>query len=216
MERGWPFANRVPTATSKQDKIRDAALARFAQRGVDATSLRDIAAAAGVSIGLVQHHFGTKARLVKAVDDYVIEVIGTGLTGTSEEPSVEVSNVGQRVATLIAEQPLVVDYLGRALVDGHEGGAIIFDALVEMGSARWDERARRELTTEDLDRTWATLNPIILVVGATILRAHIDRHLPEPFTSATQLVRWQDAVNALMRHGMLRPGDRRGEPDDGP
>ena len=40
-----------------------------------ATSLRAVAAAAGVSLGLVQHHFATKAGLIKAVDDYVLAVV---------------------------------------------------------------------------------------------------------------------------------------------
>ena len=36
--------------------------------------------AAGVSLGLVQHHFATKAGLIKAVDDYVLAVVITAIT----------------------------------------------------------------------------------------------------------------------------------------
>ena len=37
--------------------------------------MRGVAAGAGVSLGLVQHHFATKAGLTKAVDDYVVDLL---------------------------------------------------------------------------------------------------------------------------------------------
>ncbi|PRC49045.1 TetR/AcrR family transcriptional regulator, partial [Mycobacterium sp. ITM-2017-0098] len=37
------------------------------------------------------------------------------------------------------------------------------------------------------------------------LRPHLDRHLAEPFITPAQLDRWQDAVDALLRHGLFRP-----------
>ncbi len=43
----------------------DAAVALFAKRGVDQTSLADIGNQAGYSRGLVNHHFGSKATLVE-------------------------------------------------------------------------------------------------------------------------------------------------------
>jgi len=39
----------------------------FAERDFSAVSIRDIAQAAGVSHGLVQHHFGTRERLIAAI-----------------------------------------------------------------------------------------------------------------------------------------------------
>lgn len=54
-------------------RIRNAALELFAARGIGGTSMRQVADRAGVTVGLVTHHFGTKESLRKAVDDYVIE-----------------------------------------------------------------------------------------------------------------------------------------------
>src|SRR5206468_4735750 len=56
--------NRMATPPSDLTgaaRIRDAALRQFAARGVAAASLRHVAKAAGVSPGLVQHHFRSKA-----------------------------------------------------------------------------------------------------------------------------------------------------------
>src|SRR5215218_4177462 len=59
----------------KLERIRQAALKSFATKGASGTSLRSVAADAGVSLGLVQHHFDTKSGLIKAVDDYVMSVV---------------------------------------------------------------------------------------------------------------------------------------------
>src|SRR3954471_14139703 len=67
---------------SSIERIRDAALKSFATYGTSATSLRTVAAAAGVSLGLVQHHFATKAGLIRAVDDHVRAVV----TATMSQP----------------------------------------------------------------------------------------------------------------------------------
>jgi AcrR family transcriptional regulator len=54
-------------------RIRDAALRLFAERGPKAATIRDIAASAGVSLGLVRHHFGSKEGLRAACDEYALE-----------------------------------------------------------------------------------------------------------------------------------------------
>src|SRR5919198_2987703 len=54
-------------------RIRDAALRLFADGGTDGATIRDIAKAAGVSPGLVRHHFGSKEALREACDTYALE-----------------------------------------------------------------------------------------------------------------------------------------------
>ena len=56
-------------------RIRDAALRLFAERGIGAATIRDIATEAGVSSGLVRHHFGSKEALRDACDTYAAEEI---------------------------------------------------------------------------------------------------------------------------------------------
>ena len=54
-------------------RIRNAALDLYAERGEDRVSMRAVAAAAGVAVGLVQHHFKTKDGLRVAVEQLVGE-----------------------------------------------------------------------------------------------------------------------------------------------
>jgi AcrR family transcriptional regulator len=202
-----PAAGPDRAAQSSAERIRDAALQNFAIHGTAGTTLREIATTAGVSIGLVQHHYGTKARLIAAVDEYVLTLLSASLAAPPASTLADaVDEFGRRVVSLISERPDVVDYVGRTLIDGNQIGAVIFDRLVAMGDARRKQHIEQQLVRPGLDHTWAALNPLILVLGAITLRTHIDRHLPEPFTSESQLARWEDAVNAMIREGLFRRG----------
>lgn len=56
-------------------RIRNAAVALFARKGVRSATLREIAEAAGVTHGLVVHHFRNKDGLRRAVQEYVTTMI---------------------------------------------------------------------------------------------------------------------------------------------
>src|SRR5438034_2257948 len=94
-------------------RIRNAALRHFAARGVAATSIRDVARAARVSPGLVQHHFRAKARLRRAVDEFVIrralEAFGIPISGGP--PRAIALQLGSRIAEFIRANPDVFAYM---------------------------------------------------------------------------------------------------------
>lgn len=194
----------------KLERIRRAALKSFATKGAAATSLRSVAADAGVSLGLVQHHFQTKAGLIKAVDDYVLGVVidVVAQQPASVQPRDSIADMGSRVTTLLLEHPHVVDYFGRALIDGSQLGNTIWDTLYAFGTARWAARKERGEARDDIDVTWASVNSLVLAVGTLIVRGHIERQMPDAFTTPEQLDRWQNSVNTLLREGLYpRPSD---------
>lgn len=195
-----------PAEPSSEERIRDAALETFATHGVAATSLGRVAQAAGVSIGLVQHYYGTKAALVAAVDQYVLRTLSDGLESADLPglPADALAEAGDRLTGLIAEHPLVMDYLGRALSERAAVGSVIFDGLVAISTAQRDHFAEHGLTRPDLDPEWAVLNPLILRVGALILRPHIERYLGKPLFDDQQVQRWDRAVTGLIQEGQFR------------
>ena len=66
------FSDARPSSDlTAKARIREQALLLFAERGPDTVTVRDVAAAAEVSPGLVMHHFGSKAGLREAVDEHV-------------------------------------------------------------------------------------------------------------------------------------------------
>jgi AcrR family transcriptional regulator len=189
----------------KLERIRHAALKSFATKGAAGTSLRSVAADAGVSLGLVQHHFETKAGLIKAVDDYVMGVVIAVVAQPVSVPHAKdsIADMGSRVTTLLLEHPEVVDYFGRALIDGSQLGNTIWDTLSAFGTARWTARKESGEARDDVDVTWASLNSLVLAVGTLIVRGHIERQIPGAFRSPEQLDRWQNSVNTLLREGLF-------------
>jgi AcrR family transcriptional regulator len=208
MKLGSPFPYTPPPSPepSSAERIRDAALRSLASHGVAATSMRMVADAAGVSLGLVQHYFKTKATLVNSVDRYVMQVVSEALEPAAMPgaPAEALEDAGKRIIKLTTDHPLVIDYLARALCEGGEIGSVVFDGLVAISTAQRDHFRERGSLRDDLDPLWAVLNPLILRVGAFILRPHIERLLDEPFFTPTQLERWDNSVTEVLRQGQFR------------
>src|ERR1700755_2915947 len=109
----------TPEERSSIERIRNAALKSFATYGTSATSLRTVAEAAGVSVGLVQHHFTNKAGLIKAVDDHVMSVVVATIAQPIPPPPADsIVEMGSRITWIMTEHPVIADYVGRALIDG--------------------------------------------------------------------------------------------------
>lgn len=110
-------------------RIRDAALAVFAERGEKGATIRAIAARAGVSPPLVQHHFGTKAGLRAACDAYALEYLRAEVAAGIDEARLADPAF---TAEALRAGPSVSRYLVRALVDASPGSEALFDELVAI------------------------------------------------------------------------------------
>jgi AcrR family transcriptional regulator len=154
-------------------RIRDAALLQFAERGVKGATIRGIAQAAGVSPGLVQHHFGSKEALRESCDTYAVEVIRAindqAVRGGVGDPGF--MSISMRAATPVRR------YLARAMVDGSPGAAKLFDELVDY-TERYLEHPPPGVSaprTSDLHAYAAAMTALSL--GATVLHEHLSRVL---------------------------------------
>jgi AcrR family transcriptional regulator len=199
------IADGAQLQQSRQDRILNAALQVFAQRGTSDATLQMVADTAGVSVGLVQHHFGTKDGLIKAVDGVAMNLISSTMFAALKSPGPDsVEEIGRAVHCLLTEHLVVMDYLGRAVASETPSGIALFDAMARSGIERWERMVESGDAVDGLDPVWAGLNPLILTLGSIILRRHLDRHLPASFTSDPELARWEHSVNELIRHGQLR------------
>lgn len=205
LTRLFPYDPPPPAEPTLKERIRDAALSCFAVRGIAATTLRAIAEAADVSIGLIQHHFRTKAALTAAVDQYVLQTVSEALEAPtlSEPPSDSLNEAGRRLTALMVERPDVMTYLGRALAEGSALGWVIFTGLVGISAGQGEQFGRQGKLRADLDPDWGALNPLILRIGAIILHPYIELYLGEAFFSEPQLRRWDAAVTSLIRRGQF-------------
>ena len=85
---------RRPGSQDTREAILAAARTAFAEGGYDATSVRRIAAAAGVDPALVHHYFTTKEQLFQAAVAFPVD-LPTALAGIAEGP---VAELGDRLA----------------------------------------------------------------------------------------------------------------------
>ena len=110
---------RVDADLTAKARIRNAALDLFASKGEASTSLREIAEAAGVTHGLVVHHFGSKDGLRRAVQEYVTSLIQAALEATPRTGSPAELGRARDAAVLntYAEYPMLLRYIRRAMLD---------------------------------------------------------------------------------------------------
>lgn len=88
-------------ATSTRDRILAAALAGFARRGVEATSLDDVAEAVGVRKQTILYWFGSKDALVAGVIEAAVAELGEAL-----DDAVAHRRPGQDVAVAVVDEVL--------------------------------------------------------------------------------------------------------------
>ncbi len=187
-------------------RVRNAALEGFASNGEAATSIRNVAKAAGVSPGLVQHHFPTKAALRAAVDQYVEEVAIAAFSDFRSERAAgdPLEELGRRVTRLVREQRTALLYVARSVIEGDEAALELFDSFASIADAQWQRLEDEGVLRADLDRMWAMLHAVVINLGAVAFEAAIDRHLDRPFHTEASLERWRQATTLLFREGLYR------------
>ncbi|GAA2181254.1 TetR/AcrR family transcriptional regulator [Brooklawnia cerclae] len=119
-----------PADLLPQARIRIAALELFGRQGFDRTTIRQVASRAGVSPGLVIHHFGSKDGLREACDTYVMELVGQ-----EREFFFTIGAPTPRMRTYLDTHPemlRVFDYLVQALREGGEVAGHVFAKLCDL------------------------------------------------------------------------------------
>ena len=195
---------KLVDSPSTRERICEAALRGFAESGVAATSIRDVAAAAGVSAGLVQHHFATKDALRNAVNEYVVDrAAETFAELPSGESAKEIqAELGDRVTGWAREHPEALLYVARLAADEDPSALEMFDAFVGIADQQWRRLADEGMLRSDVDLQWAPLQAIVLILGSALFEGAIGRHLPAAWRDDEQLERWNRANSDLFRRGL--------------
>lgn len=161
-----------PEDLTARARIRDAALRQFGEHGFERATIRGIADAAGVSSGLVRHHFGAKETLRDACDAYLARV----LHGINDQVQTgDATGGANHVATAIAAFGPYQRYLSRALTEGR--AVALFDKLVELA-----EQWLAEVDAERPDPPMVSRRARATVCAAMslavpILHDHVSRNL---------------------------------------
>lgn len=154
-----------------------------ADRGVAAVSLRSVAAEAGVSMGLVQHYFGTKHQMVGFAMDTVAERV-------AQRHAAEVAHLPQPPAPRAAVRALLVQFVPTDQARRQEGHTLL--GLL-IGGPPDDPLA---------GRLRDGMRELREVVAGQIAEAGIA---PDPETATTVLLGLTDGLAVHVIGGYLTP-----------
>lgn len=204
--------NQEERSARSRNQILDGALKLFAHRGYGATSVRDIAEAAGVSKGNVYHHFPDKETIFRALLDQYFDAMSTPdfpfnkalATGTFPE---NLENLGRAARETVREYR---DYVALIYVDVVEfDGSHVRKFYAEMAT-RFDAFMKSHGIEDELqERLQEGLSPISAVMLATRIfynyfSIEIIFGVREHFGKETDEVVGE--ISRILRHGMLRNG----------
>lgn len=160
------------------------AMRMFAEKGYDGITVRDISAAADVSVGLINHHFGSKEGLREAVDRYFIEQFEEVLFEARPVPSSEDEGIAQSVELTenwinrhIDDWDLTKAYMRRALLEGSDWGSGLFDRFYNVVRTAVDRSDADGKIRPDVDRLWLPLLVMYLELGTLLLEPYVERVL---------------------------------------
>lgn len=164
----------APDDRTARARIRDAAIACFADAGIAGTSVRTIAAAAGVSPALVIHHYGSKDALRVACDRHVADIARRYKEdAVAQGPTLDMFAALQQVA----DGPPLLRYLARTLADGSPETAGLVDEMVRNSLAYTEDAVRAGIVRPTGDPHGRAVVLSLWSLGMLALHEHVERLL---------------------------------------
>ncbi|QFT21420.1 HTH-type transcriptional repressor NicS [Pseudomonas sp. THAF187a] len=164
-----------PSGEAQQrERLLDAACQRFAQQGIQASSLRGIAEAAQVTPALIHYYFGNKPKLTQAVIDERLMPEFERLAGCLEQagdtPLEQVRTLVTELAAIVAKHPWLPQLWAREVLT--EGGALRSLLTQRIAPLLPLRLAQRFAAAQQRGELHDGIDPRLLVVsliGATML-----------------------------------------------
>jgi len=197
--------------SAKEDRtakalIRDEALGLFAEHGPEAVSLRQIAAAAGVSPALVIHHYGSKRGLRVAVDEHVAAVVDA-LFAELAAADWTADGLGLSFAELLLRRlppdSPIPGYLRRLLLAGDRAGTELFGRWHAATMAVLEELVAGGAARPSRDPAVRAAFLLANDLAVLVLREQLTAVLGVDPLGGQGLVRWTEELLAVYRDGLF-------------
>lgn len=165
-----------------QQRLIHVAMKLFAEKGFDGVTVRDLAAEAGVSVGLINHHFGSKEGLREAVDRYFLsqfeEVLFEQAPRAASAEAAEIDKVTDWVEEWIGRHiedwDLSKAYMRRALLEGNGWGSRLFERFYQVVRTSVDRMDADGRIRDDVDRLWLPLLIMYMELGTLLLEPYVE------------------------------------------
>ena len=177
----------------------------FAERGVAATSIREVAAEAGVSSSLVVHHFKTKAGLKAAADARAVALLAEILS-TFPADSTEVEPAMRSLSEGLRAEPDLMAYLRRMLIDGGDAATDLFTGLVDATAEELSTQERAGVISPSTDPRTRAAFLLVNDLGLIVLQDLVKDAIGLDPLSEKGLERWGSAVMEVYTQGFYISG----------
>ncbi|MFV0462591.1 MAG: TetR/AcrR family transcriptional regulator [Nostocoides sp.] len=159
-----------------RERIRMAALRLFADRGVAASSLREVARVAGVAPGLVVHHFGGKDGLQADVDGAVTDIFARALDSVLPQgPNTATLTPVEVVDRMFRDHPEAMDYLRRAVVTPSPGDEQLLAKLLQLTLDRTRAPVSWRPPSSDVPPVEQTVAVLVRLLGSRLVQPGLSR-----------------------------------------
>jgi AcrR family transcriptional regulator len=177
-------------------RIRDAAIDLFAERGIGPATIRDIAQAAGVSSGLLRHHFGSKEGLRQACDEYAMAELAQIRSRIFDDGrSQDQTFLGSVHPSAMRLQR----YLVRSTLDSPGSTSLMFARMVEVGEQWLDSQ---NIHVED-QRAYAAVL-IAMQMGMFLMADQLSAALGTDVTKPLGHLRMLRGAVEVFAHPLLK------------
>lgn len=202
----------VNDAGDGRARLLDTALRLFAEKGFDSVTVRDLAMASEVSVGLINHHFGSKEGLRGVVDERFMAQFEEALEfqpqprGSGRATTEDFAQtVDQWIVRHQDTWPDTVNYFRRALLEESDWGYALFArfyAIVQRAMTRMDAEGA---VAPEVDRLWLPFLMMYLELGTMLLDPYIKRTIGRSGFEPDLWRRRHRAYADLIRRGVAPP-----------
>jgi AcrR family transcriptional regulator len=191
---------------SPRARICRAALRSFAERGFASTSIRAVAAEAGVSAGLVQHYFRTKRDLAAAVEELAIGRLGEVLSAVpmEGEPYEVAEAISRAVGAFGLANPDVIAYARRSILEAGSFGDTVVRTVASLAGLLTQRLAAAGLLRDDVDPTWVHAGALVIATGPYLLQPWLEEVAGHPVSSAEFMEGWGALWTGIVSRGVFR------------
>ena len=173
----------------------------FAEKGYSGTGVREIAAEAGVSIGLIRTHFGSKEGLRQEIDRHVLAQIEELYAKVNEHSGTQaLEHVVEDAVEWIERESDALMYVRTALMERTPGSQRLFSRLLAILRGFVEVNKERGFLQDGVDEEWAALYLVFDFLGPAVIEPFSDAELGASMYSRKMVER----RNAFMRRVMTR------------
>lgn len=187
----------------------------FAERGYAEVTVRQIAAAAGVSPALVIHHYGSKESLRAVLEERVAAFAESMLADLARVPEEGGStSVAQLFADRLEDEPGMAGYIRRLLADGGPAGIALFGRLFQVTVAGMQALEQAGVIRPSRDETVRSAFLLSNDLAMLLFRPHLSEVVGIDPLSRDGLVRWSAQVTDVYMGGVFIPGPAAIQPEE--